>query len=190
VLNAILGGQFTSRLNLNLREKHGYAYGARTSFSFRRHGGPFLASSSVKTAVTDASLKEVLAELARVRDTDITAAELRLAKDLLTRALARDFETPPQVASTLVAQVVEELPDDYYKTYAAHIEKVTIADVRRAAARWIDGPKSTIVLVGDEAQIGAPVKTLVGEYERRGTDGAPLAAAPAAAPAPAAASKP
>jgi zinc protease len=177
VLNAILGGQFSSRLNLNLREQHGYAYGARSAFSFRRHGGPFLAWAPVKTAVTEPSLKEVLAELARVRDSDVTAAELRLAKDLLTRGLARDFETPPEVASTLVAQVVEDLPDDYYRTYARNIEKVTVADVRRAAARWIDAPKASIVLVGDEAQIGAGVKGLVGAYERRGTDGTPVAAA-------------
>ncbi|MGZ3427349.1 MAG: M16 family metallopeptidase [Polyangia bacterium] len=175
VTNAILGGQFISRLNFNLREQHGYTYGARTEFSFRRDGGPFVAGAPVKTAVTEPSLKETLAELARIRDTNVEPAELELAKDLLGRALAREFETPPQVAAALVAQVVEGLPDNYYKTYAEHIAAVSVADVRKAAQRWIDPTRMAIVLVGDEAQIGAGVKTMVGAYERRGTDGAPVA---------------
>ncbi len=175
VTNAILGGQFISRLNFNLREQHGYTYGARTEFSFRRDGGPFVAGAPVKTAVTEPSLKETLAELGRIRASNVEPAELQLAKDLLGRALAREFETAPQVAAALVAQVVEGLPDDYYKTYADHIAAVSVADVRKAATRWIDPTKMAIVLVGDEAQIGAGVKTTVGEYERRGTDGAPIA---------------
>ena len=172
VTNAILGGQFISRLNFNLREQHGYTYGARTEFSYRRQGGPFVAGAPVKTAVTEPSLKETLAELARIRESDVAPAELRLAKDLLGRAVAREFETPPQVAQALVAQVVEGLPDDYYQTYAKRIAGVTVADVRRAAQRWIDPARMAIVLVGDEAQIGPGVKAMVGDYERRGTDGA------------------
>jgi predicted Zn-dependent peptidase len=179
VTNAILGGQFTSRLNFNLREQHGYTYGARSEFAFRRAGGPFTAGAPVKTAVTEASLKETLGELARIHASDVTPAELQLAKDLLGRTLAREFETPPQVAAALVAQVVEGLPDDYYRRYAARIAAVTVADVRKAAQRWIDPAKMAIVLVGDETQIGAGVKATVGDYERRGSDGA-AAAAPAA----------
>jgi zinc protease len=176
VANAILGGQFISRLNFNLREQHGYTYGARTEFTFRRQGGPFIAGAPVKTAVTEPSLKETLGELSRIRESDVSPQELELAKDLLGRALAREFETPPQVAAALVAQVVEGLPDDYYRTYADHIAAVTAADVRKAAQRWIDPTKMAIVLVGDESQIGAGVKMMVGDYERRGTDGAPVAA--------------
>ena len=129
----------------------------------------------MKTAVTEPSLKETLGELSRIRESDVKPEELELAKDLLGRALAREFETPPQVAAALVAQVVEGLPDDYYKTYADHIAAVTTADVRKAAQRWIDPTKMAIVLVGDESQIGAGVKMMVGDYERRGTDGAPVA---------------
>jgi predicted Zn-dependent peptidase len=171
VANAILGGQFISRLNFNLREQHGYTYGARTEFTFRRNGGPFVAGAPVKTAVTEPSLKETLGELSRIREADVAPEELGLAKDLLSRALAREFETPPQVAAALVAQVVEGLPDDYYKTYADRIAAVTAADVRKAAQRWIEPTKMTIVLVGDEKAIGDGVKTMVGEYERRGSDG-------------------
>ncbi|HEY2744067.1 MAG TPA: pitrilysin family protein [Polyangia bacterium] len=174
VTNAILGGQFISRLNFNLRERHGYTYGARTEFTFRRDGGPFIAGAPVKTAVTEPSLKETLGELSHIREADVSAEELELAKDLLGRALAREFETPPQVAAALVAQVVEGLPDDYYKTYAARIAAVTVSDVRRAAQKWIDPTKMDIVLVGDEKQIGEGVKNMVGDYQRRGTDGAPL----------------
>ena len=176
VTNAILGGQFISRINFNLREQHGYTYGARTEFSFRRDGGPFVASAPVKTAVTEPSLKETLGELSRIRESDVTPPELELAKDLLGRALAREFETAPQVAAALVAQVVEGLPDDYYKTYGDKIAAVTAAEVRKAAQKWIDPTKMAIVLVGDESQIGAGVKTMVGDYERRDTDGTPLAA--------------
>ena len=150
VTNAILGGQFISRLNFNLREQHGYTYGARTEFSFRREGGPFVAGAPVKTAVTEPSLKETLGELSRIREADVTPEELTLAKDLLGRAIAREFETAPQVAAALVAQVVEGLPDDYYRTYAEHIAAVTAGDVRKAAQKWIDPTKMAIVLVGDE----------------------------------------
>jgi predicted Zn-dependent peptidase len=174
VTNAILGGQFISRLNFNLREQHGYTYGARSEFSFRRDGGPFVAGAPVKTAVTEPSLKETLGELSRIRESDVQPMELQLAKDLLGRAMAREFETPPQVAAAIVAQVVEGLPDDYYKTYADRIAAVTVADVRKAAQKWIDPAKMAIVLVGDESQISGGVKTMVGEYERRGTDGAPI----------------
>ena len=181
VTNAILGGQFISRLNFNLREQHGYTYGARTEFTFRRQGGPFIAGAPVKTAVTEPSLKETLGELSRIREADVAPEELALAKDLLGRAIAREFETAPQVAAALVAQVVEGLPDDYYKTYAEHIAAVTVADVRKAAQRWIEPTKMAIVLVGDEKAIGEGVKTMVGEYERRGTDGALLPATDGAA---------
>jgi predicted Zn-dependent peptidase len=127
--------------------------------------------------VTEPSLKETLGELSRIREADVTPEELTLAKDLLGRAIAREFETAPQVAAALVAQVVEGLPDDYYRTYAEHIAAVTAGDVRKAAQRWIDPTKMAIVLVGDEKTIGEGVKMMVGEYERRGTDGTKLPAA-------------
>jgi predicted Zn-dependent peptidase len=181
VANAILGGQFASRLETNLRERHGYTYGAGSDFAFRRQGGPFSVEAPVQAAVTAAALKETLGELERLRGETVPAAELARTKELLARSMARAFATPPEVAAALVAQVVEGLPDDYFKTYADHIARVTAAQVRRAATRWIDPRKMAIVLVGDEAQIGGPVKALVGPYETRGDDAQASSPAPAAA---------
>jgi predicted Zn-dependent peptidase len=175
VMNAILGGNFSSRLNTNLREKHGYTYGARTDVGFRRGGGPLHAASPVKTAVTREAVSETLAELGRIRDAEVAPEELRMAKDLLERTMARTFETPPEVASAVATQVVYGLPDDYYATYAARIEAVTAADVLRVARAWIEPAKMPIVLVGDLRQIAAPMKELLGDYELRDVRGAPAA---------------
>jgi predicted Zn-dependent peptidase len=174
VMNAVLGGSFTSRLNTNLREKHGYTYGARSEVSFRRGGGPFAAATPVKTAVTRASVEETLGELERLRAAEVAPGELRLAKDLLERTLARTFETPPEVAAALAAQVTYGLADDYYATYAAHVEAVTAADVHRVAERWIVPAKMPIVLVGDRSQIAGSLEPLVGKLEPRDAAGRPL----------------
>jgi predicted Zn-dependent peptidase len=182
VANAILGGNFSSRLNTNLRERHAYTYGARTDFAFRRGGGPFTAASPVKTAVTGPALEETLAELGRIREGEVTAEELRLAKDLLTRALARTFETPPDVATALALLITYGLPDDYFATYAARVEAVTAADVLRVVKARIDPAKMPIVLVGDRAQIGAPVEKLLGAYELRDASGRPMPKTADAAP--------
>ena len=167
VANAVLGGPFASRLDANLRERHGYTYAVGSEFAFRRRGGPFSVGAAVATAVTGPALQETLGELDRVRRQTIPAPELRLTKQLLERAMARAFATPPEVAEALVAQAVEGLPDDYYRTYADRIARVSAAQVHRAAARWIDPGKMAIVLVGDEQQIGGPVEALVGGYEKR-----------------------
>jgi predicted Zn-dependent peptidase len=162
VMNAILGGQFSSRLNLNLREKHGYTYGARSEIAFRRAGGPLVAGAPVKTAVTGPALKETLAELERIRAADVAPEELRLAKDMLKRQMARTFETAPEVAAALATLRVYGLPDDYYATYAAKVEAVAATDVRRVAQEHVDAKKMTLVLVGDAAQVAADAGVIAG----------------------------
>ncbi len=164
VLNTIFGGNFSSRLNANLREKHGFTYGARSDFAFRRDGGPFTATAPVKAAVTRAALVELEAELARLATGEVTDDELRLAKQTLQRSLARAFETPPEVAGALALLRTYRLPDDFYATYAARVEAVTPADLRRVARAL--RPDMTVVLVGDEKTLGADVRSLLGPYEK------------------------
>src|SRR5262249_7428536 len=93
VLNTILGGSFTSRLNQNLRETHGYTYGANSSFQMRRLAGPFAAAASVVTAKTDSSLIEFFRELRRIRDSVVPGPELDKAKSYITLAWPGSFET-------------------------------------------------------------------------------------------------
>ena len=160
VLNTILGGSFTSRLNQNLRETHGYTYGAGSAFALRRAGGPFVAQASVVTAKTDSSLIEFLKELRRIRDEAVPAAELEKAKQYIILGLPGDFETTAGAAFRFRELLVYGLPLDYYGGYVDRINAVSAADVQRVARRYIDPDKLDIVIVGDRSQIEAGIKAL------------------------------
>lgn len=160
VLNTILGGAFTSRLNQNLRETHGYTYGAGSSFALRRMGGPFTAQASVVTAKTDSSLIEFLKELRRIRDSVVPAAELEKAKQYLVLGLPGDFETTAGAAFRFRDLLVYGLPLDFYAGYTARINAVTAADVQRVARQYVDPDHFDIVVVGDKSQIEAGIKAL------------------------------
>ena len=112
-----LGGLFSSRINLNLREEHGYTYGAGSSFVYRRSAGPFYASTGVQTAVTAPAVAEILKEIKRTIDAPLSDAELTLAKDAIIRSLPGMFETSPQVVSTFATTYVYDLGLDYYTKY-------------------------------------------------------------------------
>ena len=160
VMNTILGGSFTSRLNQNLRETHGYTYGASSGFAMQRLAGPFTARASVVTAKTDSALVEFLKELRRVRDSVVPEAELAKAKAYLTLGLPGDFETTRGTAGRLLELWQNDLPLDWYATYAARINAVTAADVQRAARRYIRPESFAIVVVGDRAQIETGIRAL------------------------------
>jgi zinc protease len=160
VLNTILGGAFTSRLNQNLRETHGYTYGAGSSFALRRWGGPFTAQASVVTAKTDSSLIEFLKELRRIRDSVVPAAELEKAKQYLVLGLPGDFETTSGAAFRFRDLLIYSLPLDFYAGYTARVNAVTAADVQRVARRYVDPDHFDIVVVGDKSQIEAGIKAL------------------------------
>jgi zinc protease len=163
VLNTILGGQFVSRVNLNLREDKGYTYGARTSYDFRRAAGPFTASAGVQTAVTRQSVAEFLKELRGIRgDIPITDAELTAAKQALILAYPRGFETPAQIAGRLSEVVQYGLPDSYFNEYISNISKVTAADVNRVAKATIDPSNVAILVVGDRKVIEPGLRSLEG----------------------------
>jgi predicted Zn-dependent peptidase len=159
VMNTILGGSFTSRLNQNLRETHGYTYGARSRFDMRQSAGPFTASAEIVAAKTDSSLVEFMKELNAIRDT-VPTVELSKAKRYLQLGMPGDFETTQQIANQLVPVVLYNLPLNYYNDYIANIEAVTQADVQRVARQYIDPASLAIVIVGDRKNIEAGLKAI------------------------------
>ena len=132
-MGAILGGLFNSRLNMNLREEKGYTYGASAGFDLRRARGPFTARAAVNTEATIPALHEFLVELDRIRETPVTDAELRAARDYLVGVFPLRFETPGPVAGSLAGLFVHDLPDDELARYRGAIEAVTADDVQRVA---------------------------------------------------------
>jgi len=163
VLNNILGGQFMSRVNLNLREAKGYTYGARTSFDYRQGAGPFSASAGVQTAVTKESIGEFLKELRGIRgEIPVTAEELANAKRGLTLGYPRSFETPAQIAARLADVALYALPADYFDNYVANVERVTLADISRVAASAIDPARLAILVVGDRKAIEPGLRSFAG----------------------------
>lgn len=189
VMNAILGGQFSSRINLNLREDKGYTYGARSSFAYGRGPGPFEAGASVQTEVTMPALVELMKEIRDITGPrPATSAELVFAKDRLIRGFPSRFETTFGVAGQLEDLVVYELPDDYFTNYQENIEKVTNEDVARVASKYLDPDHMTILIVGDRAAIEPELKTLkyaevINALDANGDPVDPQSLAPAATPA-------
>jgi zinc protease len=163
VMNTILGGQFSSRVNMNLRENKGYTYGARTGFDYRRGAGPFSATAGVQTAVTKESVVEFLKELKGIRgDIPVTQAELDFAKQSIIRGFPRSFETPEQIAQRLGTLLLYGLPADYYDSYIQNVSAVTIADVQRVAQRYLDPGKMAILVVGDRAVVEKGLREIEG----------------------------
>jgi zinc protease len=174
VMNTVLGVPFTSRLMQNLRETHGYTYGARSRFDMRREAGPFTASAEIVTAKTDSALIEFMKELRAIRDT-VPEAELLKAKRYLQLMLPSLFETTSDIALQLTPLAVHNLTLDFYNNYVQQIERVTQADVQRVARKYIDPARLSIVVVGDRKQIESAVGRLkMGEVLIRDMYGAPV----------------
>lgn len=174
VMNTILGGSFTSRLNQNLRETKGYTYGAGSTFDMRQVAGPFVASAEVTGTKTDSALVEFFKELRAIRDT-VPATELTKAKRYLQLQLPAQFETTGGVASRLVPLVLYGLPLDYYNTYAQRLEAVTQADVQRVASRYVDPSRLAVIVVGDRKSVEPTVKALdLGPVSVRDMNGKPV----------------
>src|SRR5206468_719789 len=133
VMNAVLGGLFGSRINLNLREVHGYTYGASSFYDWRRGPGPFVVSTAVQSEVTTPALREILFEIARIRDEKISEEELSLARDYLDGVFPIRYETTGTIASALATLVIYDLPRDYYDTYRKQIRGVSADAVLQAA---------------------------------------------------------
>jgi zinc protease len=159
VLNTVLGGSFTSRLNQNLREQHGYAYGASSTFEWRLAAGPFMAGAGVQTDKTAEALAEFFKELDGIRR-PVPADELARAKNYVALRFPRLFETTRGVASQLVQLAVYGLPDDFFATYVERIQAVTVDDVARVAARYIRPEHFIVVVVGDRQAVEGKVRAL------------------------------
>jgi zinc protease len=159
VLNTVLGGAFSSRLNLNLREKHGYTYGASSSFDMRIAAGPFAAAAGVQTDKTSEALAEFFNELNGMLK-PVPAAELARAKNYVALRFPSGFETTSDISRRLEDALVYKLPEDYFSKYVQNIQAVTAADVQRVGQKYIAPDRFAVVVVGDKKTIEPGIRAL------------------------------
>jgi zinc protease len=171
VMDMILGGLYSSRINLNLRQDHGYTYGAYSLFSYRKGPGPFFVSTGVRTNATGPAVSEIFKELNRIQETPVSATELELGRDALVRSLPGAFETTQSTVGTVAGTYVYDLGLDYYTKYPQQIGGVTAASVQDVAKRHLVPGTFVVVAVGDRAKIEPQLKKLnLGAMEIRDAD--------------------
>lgn len=175
VMNALLGGVFNSRINMNLRERHGYTYGARSSFVFRKQPGPFVVSAPVRNEVTRESVTEVLSELRRIRTGDVETGELEDTKSYLMGVFPATVQSSSDVAGRLLDMELYGLPVEYFDRYRENIAAVGKEEVERVAKKYIDPDRAIIVIVGNAAQVREPLVTLGLPIHELDIDGRPIA---------------
>jgi zinc protease len=160
VMNMILGGPFSSRINLNLREEHGYTYGAGSRLVHLRNTGWFAVSSGIRTDVTTPALREVLREVGRMAETPVTTNELSLAKERLVGALPSRFTTTEQTVGALTELYVYDLGIDYYSKFIPKVQAVTIESVQEISRKYLLPAKLIVVMVGDRKRIEDELRKL------------------------------
>ncbi|MEM7582998.1 MAG: pitrilysin family protein [Acidobacteriota bacterium] len=148
LLNAIFGGKFTSRINLNLREEHGFTYGAQSSFARRRGPGPFSVRAAVATEVTGAATEQLLLEMRRIQQEPVSVEELRETQDYLVGVFPYTLQTISDIAKRLEAIAIFDLPSDYYEHYPAVLGDISREEVLAAAQRHFDPDHLAIIAVG------------------------------------------
>lgn len=178
IMNAILGGQFISRINMNLREDKHWSYGADTVIIDARAERPFLAIAPVETGKTREALLEILKELRQIRqERPITAEELAAAQSGQTLRLPGSFETLGRLAAGIAEIVTFNLPDDYFETYVPKVRALTLDDVNSAARRYLDPERMVWVVVGDRREIEGPLREAgIAEVSLLDAEGRPLRA--------------
>jgi zinc protease len=180
VMNTVLGGAFTSRINLNLRETRGYSYGARSGFQMGRLAGPFTATGGVHTAVTRESVAEFMRELEEIRGArPVTPQELEFARTSIIRREPMSLETNEHFAGRIQEMILYGLPMDYFDEYNERVAAVTLEDVNRVAREYLQPGRFAIVVVGDRAKVEAGLRELPYPVEIVAVD------TPAETPAPA-----
>ncbi|MBI4479177.1 MAG: insulinase family protein [Acidobacteria bacterium] len=178
VMNTALGGAFSSRINMNLREDKGYTYGANSRFNYRRAAGPFAVRTGVRTDVTAPALAEIFKELRGISVSPLTAEELSRAKDSQALSLPGRFETNTQLVTSFAAIFVYELGADYYSRLPALLAAVDSEEVQAVVKKYLAPEKMIVIAVGDRARIEAPLNALgelgVGRFELRAPNGAKI----------------
>jgi zinc protease len=174
VMNNALGGLFSSRINMNLREQHGYSYGAYSQFIFRRSAGPFSIGGGVRTDATAPAVSEIFKEVAGIREMALSAEELQKAKDALANSLPGAFETNGTIVGSFANIFIYDLGADYYTRYAREVNAVTAEQALDVARRYVVPERLVVIAVGDRAAIEGELRKLnLGTVEIRDLDGKP-----------------
>jgi zinc protease len=174
VMNLALGGLFSSRINMNLREEHGYTYGASSQFSFRRAAGPFQVASGVRTDVTGPAVSEIFKEVRGMVEKPVSTDELKKAKDAMSNSLPGAFESSANAVSNFSNVFIYDLGLDYYTHYAEQVNAVTADQALGVAKKYLVPANMVVVAVGDKGKIEPQLKTLkLGGIETRDTEGRP-----------------
>ena len=160
VFNTILGGAFTSRLNLNLREHNGFTYGVRSGFAFRRDAGPWTISTAVGTEVTADAVREAVSEVKGLLSDGPTDEEVEASRDYMAGVFPLRLETTGQIASRISELIIYDLPDDYHATYRDRIREVTRDQALDAARRCIRLDEITVLVGGDAKLVRGPLEDL------------------------------
>jgi zinc protease len=172
VMNAALGGLFSSRINLNLREDKGYSYGMFSGFRYDRTPGPFVIAGSVRTDATGASITEIFKEVRGIRTQPLPAAELAGARDSQVYSLPGQFETNSSIGASLAETYVFDLPPDYWRALPDQFRRVTAAQVQAVANKYLVPERMKVIAVGDRAKVLPQLKNLgLGQAEMRDADG-------------------
>jgi zinc protease len=160
VMNALLGGLFSSRINLNLRERHAFTYGASSGFEWRRDAGPFVVSTAVKSEVTARAVEEILREIDGMRAAAPDANELALATDYLGGVFPLRYESTDAVAGAIANAAIFDLPHDWFLSYRRRVRAITAEEVLAAARVHLDPSRLLVLALGDPSVIGAPLEAL------------------------------
>ncbi|MFT5535576.1 MAG: zinc protease [Candidatus Paceibacteria bacterium] len=172
VMNAALGGLFTSRINSNLREEKGYTYGTKSGFDYRRAPGPFTIAGSIRTDVTGLAVAEIFKELRGMIRAPMGTAELANARNSQILSLPGRFETNQAIGASLANIFIYDLGFDYYVGLPARYAAVTAKQAQAVAARYLQPTKMIVIGVGDKVSIASQFDALkLGPAELRDTDG-------------------
>ncbi len=175
VMNTALGGLFSSRINMNLREAHGYTYGASSGFTFRKAPGPFQVAGGIRTDVTAPAVSEIFKEIRGMIDAPMGADELKRAKDALANSLPGAFETSADAAASFSNVYIYDLGLDYYARYAESVNSISSDQALAVAKKYLVPDQLIVIAVGDRAKIEPELRKLnLGAVEIRDPEGKPI----------------